>query len=458
MILYRDDDWVVVDKPEGMATHAASPGELGVAEWLELHLDTPCHIVSRLDRGTSGVLLLARNAEASARAQEIHESDQAAKIYEFISHVDAASLGYKESWVCDDAIDGKAASTRFTCLGPLGEGDGGQRSSPLFRYRARINRGRKHQIRRHAAQCRLPILGDAEYGGRPFPRLCLHCHEIMWPELPGPVHTETPGSFTCLERGDTSASRLGLALCRDRRGGWLQEITDAFRAVHRDEIAGLPASVDIYGEWFNAIWYDETADSAKAVGRLDPVLRQIMKVYGLRGGVVRNHRRNPHRDNLVGQTRTVGDEPPETFTVTEHGLRYEINLRTTQHTGLFLDQRDTRWRDHADGGGQAHGQPVQLHLLVLGGGGGRGLRGGVLGGHGQGLPGNGQDQLRPERAGRPGPRQVHPGGRPQVAGPAAALAGKGRRRLPAPGPGGVRPAGVRQLEGRGQVLGGEGVA
>ena len=344
MILHRDDDWVVVDKPEGLATHAASPGELGVVEWLALHLDLGCHVVSRLDRGTSGALLLARNPEASARAQAIHESDEAAKIYEFISHVDARELGYKESWVNEKAIDGKAATTRFTCQGPLGEEEGRQRSAPLFRYEARITRGRKHQIRRHAAADGLPILGDGEHGGRPFPRLCLHCREIRWPELTGPVHSPRPCVFDCLERGDTSASRLGLALCRDRRGEWLEQITDAFRAVHRDEIEGLPASVDIYGPWFNAVWYDETADSRKAAARLDPILRQIMKVYDLRGGVVRNHRRNPHRENLVSQTRTLGQEPPETFTVTEHGLQHEINLLTTQHTGLFLDQRDTRRR------------------------------------------------------------------------------------------------------------------
>jgi 23S rRNA G2069 N7-methylase RlmK/C1962 C5-methylase RlmI len=344
MILYRDDDWVVVDKPEGMVTHAASPGELGVVEWLELHLDMPCHVVSRLDRGTSGALLLARNAEASARAQEIHEGEEAAKIYEFISHVDSRKLGYEETWVCEESIDGKPATTRFTRMAALGEEEGVQRSAPLYRYQARIARGRKHQIRRHAAHGRLPILGDDEYGGRPFPRLCLHCMAIRWPELEAPVQSRRPCSFQCLERGDSSTSRLGLALCRDRRGNWLESITDSFRLVHRDEIQNMPASVDIYGEWFNAVWYDEMADSKKAAARLDPLLRQIMKTYDLRGGVVRNHRRNPHKQRLVAQTRTVGEEPPETFTVTEHGLRYEINLLATQHTGLFLDQRDNRRR------------------------------------------------------------------------------------------------------------------
>lgn len=347
MILYRDENWLAVDKPEGMATHAASPGELGAVEWLELHLGVTTHVVSRLDRGTSGVLLLALNPAASVRAQAIHESGEAAKFYEFLSHKDALALGLQQEWLWDDDVEGKTAVTRFTCLGPVGgaEGPGSRkRAVPLYRYRARITRGRKHQIRRHAAAAGVPILGDGDYGGRPHGRLCLHCAEVHWPELEGPVQSVLPPSFEALIRGDTSASHLGLALCRDRRGQWLPQITECFRVVHRDEIQGLPASVDVYGAWFNAVWYDESADPQKAAGRLDPVLKQIMKVHDLKGGVVRTHRRNPHESSLVGKVRIVGEKPPATFTVREHGLDYEINLLTTQHTGLFPDQRDTRRR------------------------------------------------------------------------------------------------------------------
>ena len=347
MILYRDENWLAVDKPEGMATHAATPGELGAVEWLQLHLGLTAHVVSRLDRGTSGVLLLALNPAASARAQIIHQSDEAAKFYEFFSHKDAQALGLLPEWVCDDPLDGKTATTRFSCLGPVGAAEGPdaqKRAAPLFRYRARITHGRKHQIRRHAAAAGIPILGDGEHGGRPHGRLCLHCAEVRWPELDGPVLSELPPSFAAVLRGDTSASHLGLALCRDRRGQWPAQIADCFRAVHRDEIQGLPASVDVFGQWFNAVWYDETADPAKAAGRLDPVLKQLMKIHDLKGGVVRTHRRNPHESSLVGKARVVGEEPPATFTVQEHGLRFEINLLTTQHTGLFLDQRDTRRR------------------------------------------------------------------------------------------------------------------
>ena len=75
-----------------------------------------------------------------------------------------------------------------------------------------------------------------------------------------------------------------------------------------------------------------------------PVLDEVQAAFGCRGGVIRTHRRNPHQRALVTETRSVGDAPPDLFTVKEHDLEYEVSLTRTQHTGLFLDQRDTRRR------------------------------------------------------------------------------------------------------------------
>jgi len=327
VILHRDADWLFVDKPSGMATHAGKPGELGATEWLELHLGLETHVVSRLDRGTSGVLLLARTPDAAARAQKIHESGQALKTYEFWSTAARDPV----EWVCEDPLDGHACRTTFRRTGANPQGD-------LFRYEASITRGRKHQIRRHAAVGGVPVLGDETYGGTRFGRLCLHCREVAWPGLDKTVRSSTAPSFAALERGDDP----GFALCLDRRGKWPMAVTDAWRAVHRDEIDGLPAAVEVYGAWFNAVWFDETSNQAKIERLLHPVLEQVSAAAGLRGGVIRIHRRNPHQKGLHEETVVVGNGPPPRFTVSEHGLKYEISLTETQHPGLFLDQRDTR--------------------------------------------------------------------------------------------------------------------
>ncbi len=333
MIIHQGNNWLVVDKPTGLATHAGKPGELGAVEWLELHLGLKTHVVSRLDRGTSGVLLLALDAGASARAEGIHESGGATKIYEFYSSVDSLAGGPGDSWTRDDEIDGKPAITRFQRLEKTPRGD-------LIRYRAEISRGRQHQIRRHAADSGIPVLGDEEYGGADFPRLMLHCAEVRWPEIDESLVAPTPASFTALAENRDSA----FAVCRDRRGNWPASVTDAFRVVHRDEIAGLPAAIDIYGDWFSATWFDETSSDEKLAKLLHPVLDEVTAAYGCRGGVIRTHRRNPHQRALVVETRIIGQTPPDFFTVSEHGLKYEVSLTKTQHIGLFLDQRDTRRR------------------------------------------------------------------------------------------------------------------
>ena len=67
--LYQDSNWLAVNKPSGISTHRAHEGDLGLVEWLELHHNLKVHICSRLDKGTSGVLLFALNPEAAAKAQ-----------------------------------------------------------------------------------------------------------------------------------------------------------------------------------------------------------------------------------------------------------------------------------------------------------------------------------------------------------------------------------------------------
>jgi 23S rRNA (cytosine1962-C5)-methyltransferase len=335
VILYRDDQWLAIDKPTGLATHAGKPGELGAVEWLELHRGWTSHVISRLDRGTSGVLLLARTPAFAARAQEIHEAGSARKTYEFLSERDSADLGRPDVWERNDPLSDQEAHTVFTRLGRSADGK-------RTLYRAEIARGRHHQVRRHAQASGVSILGDDDYGGAPFARLCLHCAEVVWPDLPAPLRAVRPASFAALL--GASDADPALAVCQDRRARWLTDITDAFRAVHRDEIPDLPAAIEVYGPWFHAVWFDEDATAAEQSRRLDPVLEQVCQAYGCRGGVVRTHRRNPHQRSLVTEVRVVGETPPDVFTVTEHGLQYEINLLTTQHTGLFLDQRDTRRR------------------------------------------------------------------------------------------------------------------
>ncbi|MCP4572533.1 MAG: hypothetical protein GY838_09310 [bacterium] len=331
MILYEDASWLAVAKPAGMPTHGPRVGVLGAVEWLKLHLALETHPISRLDAGTSGVLLLARNPAAAARAEEIHATGAAVKTYVFLAD---SGHDLPDKFARDDALDGKPAHTAFRRLG-AGEVAGRN----VTRWEAEITRGRRHQIRRHAAAAGLPLLGDDEHGGSPWPRLALHCREVRWPEVAEPMACPVPGSFAAATSDD-----LAWAVAEERRGDWPAQVSDARRAIHRDEIPGLPAAIDVYGPWFNAVWFDETTGADEAHTRLAPWLDRVAAAAGCRGGVIRAHARDPHRKGLVSDLRTVGDPPPSVFPVVEHGLRYRVDLLHTQHTGLFLDQRDTRRR------------------------------------------------------------------------------------------------------------------
>lgn len=335
MILHQDGDWLAVDKPTGLATHGGHPGELGAVEWLALHLGLEAFVVSRLDAGTSGVLWLARTREASARAQRVHESGQARKTYVFLSAATPGAAGPPASWIRDDALDGQAARTEFQVDPEPGPGG-------LLRCRATIARGRRHQVRRHAALSGVPVLGDDEHGGAPAGRLYLHCAEVAWPDVAQPVRAPLPPSFA-VARGAPDLAR-DEALCRDRRGAWPEQVSDCWRAVHRGEIDGLDAAVDVYGPWLRALCWDTSLAEDEAAERLAPLLERVAARGGIRGAVVRGHRQNPHQEALAGYTRLVGEPPPPRLVVTEHGLRYGVDLAGPPHPGLFLDQRDTRRR------------------------------------------------------------------------------------------------------------------
>ncbi len=147
VVLHRDSDWLVLDKPCGISTHAADAGDLGLVDWWKLHEAESLHVISRLDRGTSGVLAFALHRRASAEAERIHETGAATKRYVFLTAGNAPAA----TWRRDEPIDGKAAATAFEAL----ETSGGRTL-----MRATITHGRRHQVRRHAAASGAAVLGD----------------------------------------------------------------------------------------------------------------------------------------------------------------------------------------------------------------------------------------------------------------------------------------------------------
>lgn len=180
-LLYRDGSILVIDKPAGLAVHAGP----STAESLERYLawlrfgirDTP-RLVHRLDRDTSGCLVLARHARGASKLGRMFSSAAVKKTYWAIVEGAPPALEgaidrplkkvtRKEGWRMAPDAAGQRAVTHYRVLGSKGG---------LAWLELAPETGRTHQLRVHCAAEGFPVLGDPVYGREPSPRLPLHLH------------------------------------------------------------------------------------------------------------------------------------------------------------------------------------------------------------------------------------------------------------------------------------------
>ena len=193
-ILYEDDALLALNKPSGVAVHGGSGVSFGIIEQMRRARPQAkfLELVHRLDRETSGVLLLAKKRSALTAMHEIMREGNSDKRYYALvlgqwrnarQHVKLplhkfdTPQGEKRVMVRED---GQAAHTIFTL----------QKSWPEFSLlEAELKTGRTHQIRVHLAHLGFPIAGDDKYGDfarnkelmkRGLKRMFLHAHSIAF--------------------------------------------------------------------------------------------------------------------------------------------------------------------------------------------------------------------------------------------------------------------------------------
>ncbi len=198
-VLYRDDDVIAIDKPPGLAVQ----GGTGTVRHLDAMLDAlrfgsaeRPRLVHRLDRDTSGVLLLARGAASARALTAAFRSRSARKVYwAVVAGVPKIARGTIDlalakraggaarggELVEPDEEDGRPAITDYRVVEHAGK-----RAAWLALW---PRTGRTHQLRAHCAALGTPILGDVKYGGADavLPgaeidrRLHLHARRIVLP-------------------------------------------------------------------------------------------------------------------------------------------------------------------------------------------------------------------------------------------------------------------------------------
>lgn len=208
-VLHIDDSVIVINKPHGLAVQGGSGTSRhidGMLDALKFDAAERPRLVHRLDRDTSGVLVLARNAAAATKLGQAFRARSARKIYwaltagvprPYQGRIQAAlaKLGgdagtewearERVSAVAPDDPRGKPADTLYTVIEAAGHSVAWVGFMPLT--------GRTHQIRAHAALIKIPIVGDQKYGGEAAllhgvsNRLHLHARSITLPHPAGGV-------------------------------------------------------------------------------------------------------------------------------------------------------------------------------------------------------------------------------------------------------------------------------
>ncbi|MBL7016208.1 MAG: RluA family pseudouridine synthase [Kiritimatiellales bacterium] len=176
-VLKKAGDILVINKPAGLVTNGSAKS-LEVRLQRELNNPELC-AVHRLDRETSGCVIFAKNAEAKASLIPIFKDQQVVKIYRAIVN---GRVSDQLQTITRD-IDGQSATTLVNVL---------DRTRDASYLELRIKTGRTHQIRKHLAAVRHPVLGDKGYAGskgiseilRTLPRQMLHAYKLILP-LPG---------------------------------------------------------------------------------------------------------------------------------------------------------------------------------------------------------------------------------------------------------------------------------
>lgn len=184
-IIFEDENLIAINKPSGLATQGGSGIDICVDDFVK---EEKFQLVHRLDKETSGILLIAKSGEAAEMLTEKFKSHQIEKTYLALVNglvkkdegkIDIAIIkkGFgKDDRIVPDKEEGKTAITFFKVVKRL-------QDTTLLELKPIT--GRMHQLRVHCKEIGHPIINDVKYGTKAVlrkdlcKRLCLHAKEIV---------------------------------------------------------------------------------------------------------------------------------------------------------------------------------------------------------------------------------------------------------------------------------------
>ena len=324
---------IFVDKIAGMNTHTPEHGKRGLVEVYEEEYGKKLFIAHRLDKGTSGAIAFGTSSEAAAELSKLFEQHLVQKRYLFLTDKKIGAAQFvveshieKEKNIFVSSQDKPANSkTSFKKLGARGNFD---------LWEAIPHTGKPHQIRLHASDMGIAILGDQEHGGSTFHRMCLHSLSLKFELKNQKVEFETALPVWAREAAYTSEElRIEEAFERRNRMWDLKSIPqESLRISHR-EIDSY--RIDQYGDVLWVYWYNEIDPSNEDLARFERMSKDHGKNILIRKML--NRGENPNEELLwkIGETDTR-------WIALENGVKYELRTDSGLSPGLFLDQRENR--------------------------------------------------------------------------------------------------------------------
>ncbi len=158
LLIADEKDYSVWYKPYGMLSQGSKWSDhCTIARWAQTHLtpERATFIVHRLDRAATGLIVIAHTKNTARYFSNIFEKHALEKHYLILAHGDHNQRPQPE--IIESAVDGKSAKSTFTCIDYCNAHD-------ISLIDVKIDSGRKHQIRIHAASINMPVVGDRLHG------------------------------------------------------------------------------------------------------------------------------------------------------------------------------------------------------------------------------------------------------------------------------------------------------
>ncbi len=340
-VLFENDEIVAVDKPYGFDTHTneAKAGQAefiqpGLIELYEKQRGHKLHIVHRLDRTTTGVIVFAKTEAAAKIYQGFFRARETTKTYQFVTAAKSKTdkVESRQPIVRNGAE--LEAVTSFTRI---------KRSDGFELWEAHPKTGRNHQIRIHGALVGLPLLGDEKYGGLKFPFVCLHNRHIKFPNGVE-IESLSPRFFEDLSLLNNLTVARGLLEIENREriyrlampqklvansthsSGGISTLSSqqSLRLIHREkESPDRGLSLDRFGARLVLSWYQDrwTDKDQSSYTQLSEILTMPIFVRHMK------EKRAPE---------SLGGGPVDRWTAQENEQIHEMRC---EGLGLYLDQR-----------------------------------------------------------------------------------------------------------------------